>query len=135
MAIQRIGEKLIKRSFFVERDDYELLVKYSELKNQSISATFRELMSQSRKHTLGRIEKIEQEKFLVQEAIRKHEAEASTQENTESESKLDQFADYRALDQTDNHLPVAANFRQQKSTSPGALPVTLPITKSNTDPS
>ena len=31
MAIQRIGEKLIKK-FFVERDDYELLVKYSELK-------------------------------------------------------------------------------------------------------
>lgn len=108
MAIQRIGEKLIKRSFFVERDDYELLVKYSELKNQSISATLRELMSQSRKHTLGRIEKIEQEKLLVQEAIRKHEAEASAQENTKSESKPDQFADYRAPDQADS-FPSSSN--------------------------
>lgn len=110
MAIQRIGEKLIKRSFFVERDDYELLVKYSELKNQSISATLRDLMSQSRKHTLGRIEKIEQEKLLVQEAIRKHEAEVSVQDDTNPESKPDQFADYRAPGQDDSFPPSGSQF-------------------------
>ena len=108
MAIQRVGEKLIKRSVFVEKDDYELIVKYSELRDQSISAAFRELMSQSRMYILGRIEKIEQEKLLIQEAIRKHEAVVSITDDTKLESKPDQFADYRAPGQADS-LPSENN--------------------------
>lgn len=109
MAIRRFGEKLIKRSVFVEKEDYELLVKYSGLKDQSISATFRELMSQSRMFILGRIEKIEQEKILVQDAIRRHEAEASVQDETKPESKPDQFTDYRAPGQDDS-FPSSSNL-------------------------
>ncbi|GGH53847.1 hypothetical protein GCM10010975_09840 [Comamonas phosphati] len=53
------GEKLIKRSIFVEKSDYERLVKYSELKNQSISQTFRDLMSSSRNWVENKMKEIE----------------------------------------------------------------------------
>ncbi|HDR8921942.1 hypothetical protein ACIPLR_22635 [Herbaspirillum huttiense] len=57
--IRREGEKLIKRSIFVEKSDYERLVKYSELKNQSISQTFRDLMSSSRNWVENKMKEIE----------------------------------------------------------------------------
>lgn len=57
--IRREGDKLIKRSIFVEKSDYERLVKYSELKNQSISQTFRDLMSSSRNWVENKMKEIE----------------------------------------------------------------------------
>ncbi|MBR8246712.1 MULTISPECIES: hypothetical protein [Burkholderia cepacia complex] len=57
--IRREGEKLIKRSIFVEKSDYERLVKYSELKNQSISQVFRDLMSSSRNWVENKMKEIE----------------------------------------------------------------------------
>jgi len=57
--IRREGEKLIKRSIFVEKSDYDRLVKYSELKNQSISQTFRDLMSSSRNWVENKMKEIE----------------------------------------------------------------------------
>ncbi|WP_302788880.1 hypothetical protein, partial [Escherichia coli] len=48
-----------KRSIFVEKSDYERLVKYSELKNQSISQTFRDLMSSSRNWVENKMKEIE----------------------------------------------------------------------------
>lgn len=97
MAIQKIGEKLIKKSIFVEREDYELLEKYSRAKKQSVSATFRELMLNSKRYFTEKMNKIEHERILAQEAIARYEAEVS--------SKVDISFDTTQAEQQEHAVP------------------------------
>lgn len=57
--ITRQGERLIKKNFFIEKEDYERLVKYSKLKNQSVSQSIRDLMTMSQNWIENKTKEIE----------------------------------------------------------------------------